>query len=99
MPGIEGKKNAEIIGYMNKAGTAHHEEPDRRDRAEELRHRARAMRLDREEADEDADGYRNDEVVHGRRDELQTFHRRKHREWRDHRVTQEKGGADETEHD
>ncbi|MNS59716.1 hypothetical protein D3C72_926800 [compost metagenome] len=79
MPRVEGKENAEIVGNMDEASKPHDDEPDRGDRPEELRHRARAVRLNGEEANENADGNRNDEFVHFRRDEFQAFHRRKHR--------------------
>ncbi len=100
VPRIEGKENAEIIRDMNEAGETHHEEPDRRDRPEEFRHRSRAMRLDGEKTNENADGYRNNEVVHSGRDEFQALHRRQHRQRRrDHRITQKQRRADEAEHD
>jgi hypothetical protein len=49
------------------------DEPDEHDGAEQAPDRRRAAPLDREEADEDTDGDRDDEVVELRRREVQAF--------------------------
>ncbi len=78
VPRVEGKENAEVVSNMNEACKAHDDEPDRGDRSEKFCHRAGAVGLDGEEANQDTDRDRNDEGVHLRGDELQAFHRRKH---------------------
>jgi len=62
VPGVEGGEDTEIVGDVEKPSERHGDEPEHRDRPEELRHDARTVRLNGEEAEENADGDENDVI-------------------------------------
>ena len=97
---IERGKHAGILRDMGNAAECKRDEPDKRDRAEESRDPRRAVRLHREEAEQDQHGERDDIVFERRRGDLQAFDRRQHRDRRrDQGVAIEERGADDAEQD
>ena len=85
---------------MGNAAESKGDEPDERDRTEESGNPRRAVRLHREETEQDQHGQRHDIVLKRRRGDLQAFDRRQHRDRRrDQRVAVEECGADDAEQD
>jgi hypothetical protein len=97
---IEGRKHARVLRDMGNAAESKGDEPDKGDRTKESGNACRAVRLHREETEQDQHGQRHDIVLERRRGDLQTFDRRQHRDRRrDQRVAVEECGADDAEQD
>ena len=97
---VERRKHARVLRDMGNAAESKGDEPDKGDRTEESGNPRRAVRLHREETEQDQHGQRHDIVLKRRRGDLQTFDRRQHRDRRrDQRVAVEECGADDAEQD
>ncbi len=95
---IDGREHARIVADVQKSSRSNRDEPDHHDRRKEARHPRRSPALGGEQAEQDGDGERHHIVVESGRNQLQAFDRRQYRDRRrDHRVSQEHGGADDPE--
>jgi len=97
---IEGGEHAGVLGDVRKPTDGKGNEPDKRDRSEEGGDPCRAVRLHREQREQNQKGKGDDVSLEGWRGDGKSFHRRQHRDCRrDQSVAVEQCGADDAESD